>query len=130
VPEAPVRAHRGLLETRRPLCELTPDPRCDAHGGRVYRPLALTSYGAPEPDRHRRREVRDDEPARVPRPASGGRDVAGEGARLLRRGEALGPGSRVVRSAVRGRSGARRVVAELYGVPALSRRTGAHPPRR
>ena len=59
--------------------------RGGAPAGQHRRALGRARGRASQPDRHRRAQVRDDEPAPLPQPPSGDRDVAAQGAQLLRR---------------------------------------------
>ena len=112
--QASARALHRRPEARRPRAQTPAPPR---------RP--------PEPDHHRRPEVRDDEHPPLPRAPSRDRHVEAEGAQLLRRGAQLGPGPRLVsRPLRRAVSGPRRVLSPLHEPPLLRGRPGAHPPAR
>src|SRR3954447_16730083 len=73
------------------------------------------TWRAAQPDHHRRPEVRDHQPAPLPQPAPGDRDVAAEGAQLLRHRAQLATRPRVVRRPLRScRSGPGRELAALH----------------
>ena len=124
-PDAEVQElpRRGEEAWRRRLAgsQLRPRGRGDGRAGaRAFRRRAPPSGapapaggalgGASEPDRDRRAEVRDDEPAPLPQPPPRDLDVAPEGAQLLRRRAQLGArrptGTRATSTAAR-RSAAR-----------------------
>ena len=77
---------------------------------------------ASQPGRDRRAEVRDDQPPSLPEPASRGRDVAAQGAQLLRRRAQLAAGRRLVREPLqRPRPGARRELSRTTRTGPASR---------
>ncbi|TMK69267.1 MAG: sulfotransferase domain-containing protein [Actinobacteria bacterium] len=71
--------------------------------------------------------MRDDEPSPLPQSPSRGRDVAAEGAQLLRRRAQLAAGTRLVRRPFRaGRTRARRKLPALHEPACVRRRFAAH----
>ena len=89
---------------------------------------------APEPDRDRGAEVRDQRPALLPQPPPGGLDVEAEGAQLLHRGAQLAARGRLVRGPLRRRGPRpRRGLAQLHRLPPApggARADGLGGPRR
>ncbi len=107
--------------------DATPTRASQGRAVRVTDPaVAAYSERAPEPHRHRRFEVRHDEPPSVSRPASRDRDDEGQGARLLRRRSELEERSRLVRIAVRPGPDPGRKLAALLVLSGLRGCSRAH----